>query len=95
MQAKRPYKSPFCMTGVLASGKPEPALRIFLSAPGDVGDERGLSRKALVSGWAKQHLLRDRSRLHGVSRDEPASAAGRNDVALLGLWLACKARLQP
>jgi hypothetical protein len=45
-------------------------LRIFLSSPGDVAEERQLARD-LIARLNKDHLLKDRVRLEAVSWDDP------------------------
>jgi Domain of unknown function (DUF4062) len=45
-------------------------LRIFLSSPGDVAEERQLARD-LIERLNKDHLLKERVRLEAVSWDDP------------------------
>ena len=47
-------------------------LKIFLSSPGDVSDERGLARRVLAR-LSQEYGLRDRVHLEEVSWDDPGA----------------------
>lgn len=47
-------------------------LKIFLSSPGDVSDERGLARRVL-DRLSQEYGLRDRVHLEEVSWDDPGA----------------------
>jgi hypothetical protein len=50
-----------------------PHLRVFLSSPGDVADERGLARRLLKEELAYERQFRDRVTFDVVSWDDPAA----------------------
>lgn len=52
---------------------PELELKVFLSSPGDVPDERGLAR-TVIARLEKEHLLRGRVQLEEISWDDPTAA---------------------
>ena len=57
------------------SERPPPQqIRVFLSSPGDVADERGLAHK-VAAELSAEPFLRDRAVVRVVSWDDPAAPA--------------------